>query len=140
MNTNHIIKVMNRYPNFGGVFPSNRIKIYNFRPNGLIVNLDPDYKPGIHWVSLYVNEDDSIDYFDSFGFPFPFPNLLKFEIIMVNKRLIQPFESEFCGVHAMHFLICKFKGYSNSKIMERYNSLNLETNDQIALSNVLQNL
>nr|XP_034832232.1 uncharacterized protein F54H12.2-like [Maniola hyperantus] len=46
---------------------ANKIPIYLTPPAYLISNLDPDTKPGSHWVAIYVGTNGVGEYFDSFG-------------------------------------------------------------------------
>jgi len=39
------------------------------KPKLLVCNTDPSTKPGRHWISIYVSEDERGEYFDSFGRP-----------------------------------------------------------------------
>ena len=50
--------------NFDGVFASNRIP-KNFK--SIIVNLDPDYKQGSHWLAMATMPSGRILVYDSFG-------------------------------------------------------------------------
>ena len=40
-------------------------------PFAYIFNLDPSYKPGVHWVAVYIDKEGRPEYFDSFGRPPP---------------------------------------------------------------------
>ena len=40
-------------------------------PSAYVFNLDPSYKPGSHWVAVYIDRKGRPDYFDSFGRPPP---------------------------------------------------------------------
>ena len=49
----------------GGVCASDAIPIHvKKRPLLYIVNTDPSYIPGEHWVVIYIGEDGSVEYFD----------------------------------------------------------------------------
>ena len=52
----------------GGVYTSDAIPIHvKKRPLLYIVNTDPSYMPGEHWVMNYIGEDGSVEYFDPLG-------------------------------------------------------------------------
>ena len=36
-------------------------------PSSFVINLDPSYKPGSHWVALYFDKNCVREYFDSFA-------------------------------------------------------------------------
>ena len=40
-------------------------------PSAYVFNLDPSYKPGSHWVAVYIDRKGRPEYFDSFGRPPP---------------------------------------------------------------------
>lgn len=52
---------------FGGVFPINRLPIFFKKPKTFIINLDPNYKEGSHWVSVHFSRRGTALYFDAFG-------------------------------------------------------------------------
>ena len=59
--------------NFKGVYALDEIvhiKQKSF-PSAYVFNLDPSYKPGSHWVAVYINRNGLTEYFDSFGHPQP---------------------------------------------------------------------
>ena len=48
----------------GGVYASDAIPIHvKKRPLLHIVNTDPSYMPGKHWVVIYIGEDGFVEYF-----------------------------------------------------------------------------
>ena len=59
--------------NFKGVYALDEIvhiKQKSF-PSAYVFNLAPSYKPGSHWVAVYINRNGLTEYFDSFGHPQP---------------------------------------------------------------------
>ena len=87
---------------------------------GIIFNLDPHYKSGSHWVSLFINiKKKFIFYFDSAGEKIPF-QIMKFvkTVIGQGKRLKAPINFSFdqnypvehqygnteCGVYSIFFI------------------------------------
>jgi len=110
---------------FFGVIGSNEINtIPNQKRVGFVMNTDPNYKSGKHWVGVYIDArphgDQVLEYYDSFGDP-PSdsfmkdiknlidkinPNVyLKFKI---NRIKHQSVSSENCGYFAMKFLMDRF--------------------------------
>ena len=59
--------------NFKGVYALDEIKhIQQISfPSAYVFNLDPSYKPGVHWVAVYIDRKGRPEYFDSFGRPPP---------------------------------------------------------------------
>ena len=64
-------------PCFRGVYPSNRLpkRLRKGIAHALIINIDPDTKPGSHW---YFNPFGLATYLDSFGFPPYVPAIKRF--------------------------------------------------------------
>ena len=53
---------------FRGVYPLDYLpKRLLRRPSSLIVNLDEHYKPGSHWVAIYIGNRGTSFYFDPLG-------------------------------------------------------------------------
>jgi len=88
---------------------------------GVIFNLDPHYKGGSHWVSLFINiKKKTIFYFDSAGEPIP-EQIKKFvdNVIVQGHKLSVPINFKFdqnnpvehqygnteCGVYSIFFII-----------------------------------
>ena len=85
---------------------------------GVILNLDPHYKEGSHWVALFINlKKKGIYYLDSYGDKMPrkiqkFTTMIKKQAAKLNetytieyvKRRHQYSESE-CGMYSLYFII-----------------------------------
>jgi len=88
---------------------------------GIIFNLDPHYKSGSHWVSIFINlKKKQIFYFDSAGDPIPkqilkFVNKLMEQGNMISPKVIcefdqnHPVEHQYgnteCGVYSIFFIV-----------------------------------
>ena len=87
---------------------------------GVIFNLDPHYKGGSHWVSLFINvKNKTVFYFDSAGEPVP-AQIEKFAntVIEQGKKLNEPINFKFdqnypvehqygnteCGIYSLFFV------------------------------------
>lgn len=89
---------------------------------GVIFNLDPHYKPGSHWVSLFVNmKRNYIFYFDSTGEPAPKQVKLLVKTIteqaaalgiqldfIENDRVHQKQDNE-CGMYSLYAIVSQLK-------------------------------
>ena len=64
INIERLLKIVD---NFGGVFAINRLPLIQKKQRSLVINLNPSYKEGFHWVAVYFKRDGSAFYFDSFG-------------------------------------------------------------------------
>lgn len=119
---------------FLGVFPSDMLpKVVKKRPSAIIINTDPANKPGKHWVAAYFNNDNSVEYFDSYGLS-PFNNeILNFlsensSVIYKNGVHLQGLNSLVCGLYCIFFLYFKCRGYSLNKILKFFDK-NRDKND-----------
>ena len=52
-------------PRFNGVF--SRDNLPTIKDGAYVINLDEYSDIGTHWVALYVNNNNNVTYFDSFG-------------------------------------------------------------------------
>lgn len=99
---------------------------------GIVFNLDPHYKEGSHWVSMFINiKKREINYFDSYGFP-PEKEIKKFinDVINQGKKLNiilkinvntkrHQFSDSECGMYSIYFIIKMLKGYSFNYFLEK---------------------
>ena len=100
---------------------------------GVCFNLDPHYKSGSHWVSLFINiKKKTIFYFDSNGdkIPAKINAFVKRVISQGNKLNINfTFDSNYpkehqkenteCGVYSLYFLINQLRDNFNPKILKK---------------------
>ena len=92
-----------------------------FTKIGIIFNLDPHYKGGSHWVSMFINiKKHTIFYFDSAGDKIP-KQIKKFAdtVIAQGRKLTNPIDFQFdqnypvehqygnteCGIYSLFFII-----------------------------------
>jgi hypothetical protein len=90
---------------------------------GVVFNLDPHYKGGSHWVSLYINiKRGQIFYFDSAGDPIP-RQIMKFVKMVqkqgaeltTGKKIVFKFDQNYpvehqygnteCGIYSLYFIV-----------------------------------
>ena len=101
---------------------------------GIIFNLDPHYKPGSHWVSMFINiKKKQIYYFDSAGEAIP-AGIKKFadEVTRQGKTLgidfkfdqNHPVEHQYgnteCGVYALYFIVHMLEDKINSHYLKTH--------------------
>ena len=137
MNNYKIEEKLMHLPEFIGVFPSDTHclpRINNF-PCGLVSNLDNHFFPGSHWVAMYFNSKNDVDYFDSYGNPPIIPSHLEFmwkysKNVFYNSKKVQGPFSTTCGGHCINFISLKSQGYSLEKIANSYSD-NKELNDSV---------
>src|SRR4051812_14221523 len=106
MNTIQLEKLMRRnfvVKNFfKGCFASDKIPTYTSYPHCFIVNTDPSYMEGEHWVGINVISPNFIEFYDSFGVYPPkslhIKNYLEnYKEIFYNNVQLQSYKSEACG-------------------------------------------
>lgn len=124
-----IQKIMKPFEKYGfkGVVALDQIdilipKIKKGERMSFIMNLDKSNEPGSHWVAVYIDPEESLEYYDSFGENPPesfskdilyLINQLKPAVYLkfkVNKIQDQSSSSKNCGFFAMKFLIDRYKG------------------------------
>jgi hypothetical protein len=112
--------------NLSDIIKRNKNKI------GIILNTDPHYKNGEHWISMFVNiKDKIIIYFDSNGNkpPKEVEKLIKkivnqgkqlgFDFnVFINKMRHQKGNSE-CGMYSLYFIIQMLKGTNKDYFLKR---------------------
>lgn len=126
------IKQLQNY--FLGVFASDQIPARKkIRQNKFcIVNLDPSYKDGSHWIAIIFSPHPKKDfYFDSYGEPPP-PALRKHLKKSFNRNYIQlqhPLSTA-CGQWCIFFCCAYFSNHSLKEISKFFRGkANLLTND-----------
>ena len=121
MNTSTIRKLLKTYKCFKGVFASDMLPYSANLPLNIIVNTDPSYKPGQHWVAISIDAKGHGYYFDSFGFPPLVKNIFKFISEKAfngwsyNRRQLQNVMSSTCGNYCVLFIIFKCNNLSNKE-------------------------
>ena len=94
----------------GGVFPVDRLPLITRRPVSVIINLDPSYKEGSHWVAVNFDKNGYAFYFDSFGRK-PEGHILTFIERFAprgydySKEKLQDNYSTSCGYFAILFVL-----------------------------------
>ena len=79
------------------------------RPLAIVVNSDPSTKDGTHWSAIYLHQNGSGEYFDSYGQP-PNPVVRKYLQVQApgripfNTRMLQNWWSTVCGAYCVQYL------------------------------------
>jgi hypothetical protein len=86
------------------VFPLD--KIPKIRLGGLVVNTDPSYFPGEHWIAIYI-KNHIINVYDPLGLYYP--SLLKQKLkgkrnVIYNKTQNQSIDENTCGEYCLLWL------------------------------------
>jgi len=117
MNNHQIDKILTRNqitsPHYLGCFASDEILNINPMnlpfPQSMVVNFDPSDSKGSHWVAIFVNSPNNVDYYDSLGIWPPLNNnitkfLSQFKLIRFNPYAFQNQNAKNCGKHTIFFL------------------------------------
>lgn len=117
------------------VFAANRLPVYSSLPMYIISNLDPDTKPGSHWVAIHVDINGVGEYFDSFGRK-PTAHHKKFlqrnsKIWIYNNKQLQNYFTSVCGKYCLIYLYFRFKNCNMQQYLGLFSN-NTLCNDFIA--------
>ena len=126
--------------NVGGVFPIDKLPNKKHSKKCFIINSDPSFLPGKHWIAVFFPPNSLPEFFDSLGrSPSHYSEkLLNFlleensEGFVYNCKRLQPSHSSTCGLFCLYFLYFRIRGYSFSNILKRFGT-NLEHNDSIVI-------
>ena len=104
-----------RSAHYRGCFPSDRIPYPSSFPTIMVVNLDPHYLGGSHWVVVLVESPTQAYFFCPFGRE-PKGNLLDylslFPKVRRNRCVFQPRTSIACGCFAIFMVYQLSKGHN----------------------------
>lgn len=135
MNTLEISKCLKAiHPTLtSNVFAANRLPVHMSTPVYLISNLDPDTKPGSHWIAIYIGTNGIGEYFDTFGRK---PNSYHLSFLKRNtsrwiysNKIIQNVFSSFCGEYCLVYIYLKRRGMSLTNFVEMFNQDTNNNND-----------
>ncbi len=108
-------------------------EIHWSRPGGYIVNSDPNFKPGRHWVAIYLpalhsgRKETKVEFFDPYGCP---PSTYGKQILqfikantnsqyVFNTLQVQPNSSTLCGLYCCYFILNRLEGEKMEQIINR---------------------
>ena len=121
---------------FRGVFAANTLPKFlcSSTSHAFVVNTDPHYKPGKHWVAIYITPFKKAIYFDSFGLAPWQPEICKFIkenslTLVYNSTPIQSLISQTCGLFCIYFLQKMSKGISLAEMLAVFNPYDPVYND-----------
>lgn len=120
MDTKDIERVLNAdcREMFQGVFSVDTLPE---RPRLLVCNTDPSYKPGQHWIAIFVDSKGHGEFFDSFGRrpDYRFERYMNEHCIAwtYNKRQLQSIISSFCGYYCCVYCMFRCRGLNMNRII-----------------------
>ena len=125
---------------FNGVYSRDNLP-NKIRDGAYVINLDEHSDIGIHWISLYVKNND-ITYFDSFGvehIPKGIKAFVKKKNIITNIFRRQAYESIMCGYFCIGFINFMLKGQSLTEYTNLFSPNDFEKNDDAILNYFMNN-
>jgi len=126
------------YQNVEGVFAMDKLPMEKNSKKCFIVNTDPSFLPGKHWIAVFIPSNSLPEFFDSLGrSPSHYSEkILNFllnknsEGFVYNCKRLQGPQTSTCGLFCLYFLYFRIRGYSFVDILERF-GLNLNHNEYI---------
>ena len=93
-------------------------------PSSYVINLDPSYKPGSHWVAVYFDRNGESEYFDSLG-RYP-PHEVEYFLCLQAKRWkcshmqVQEIYTTTCGQFVVFYICEESRGLTLKVIFHKY--------------------
>lgn len=119
-----------------GVYAADEIpRTLHTLPYGFIVNTDPHNLPGKHWIACFINENNILEVFDSFGcLPKKLsPHIEKyvhsFQRYWVNNKRLQSSDTRVCGEYCLFYLMCRCRKQLPKNIIDIFSN-DFKINDQ----------
>ena len=115
---------------FRGVYSRNDLPIWTPTTSLYVCNMDPNHKHGEYWMTIYIDNDRRGEYFNSFGMPPYFEELVTFlnnntKSWTHNKRVVQDAYSSACRYHCIFYAVHRCVGFGVGSIA------NMCTNDTV---------
>ena len=115
---------------FNGIIGSNELcMIENNKRSLYIVNTDPNYLPGSHWICVYV-DNDTCEIFDSLGnnpskYNKYFKDFMdKYKKCSYSISKLQDIKSKMCGAYCVYYCYLKSRNFKLSHIIETFSKDN----------------
>ena len=101
----------------------------------VIMNLEPSFMNGSHWVSCIEQPMKTLNYFDSFGMPYfqeyaDRASKLGFKVIYNNQQ-IQNIKTSTCGYFCLYFLNKMNKGTSYYDLLKPFSLTDTMKNERL---------
>ena len=124
LKTKQIIDYLSQIKYFKGVYPIDCLPVFMEVPASIVINLEPHYMDGSHWVVVHIDKSRYAHYFDSFGRR-PEGNILTFieknapRGYTYNKIKFKANESIACGYFCLLFIMMAQNQRKFYKIMAK---------------------
>ena len=126
---------------FNGVY--SRDNLPRIKDGAYIINLDEYSDIWTHWVALWVNDDNNVTYFDSFGvehIPKEIKAFVNDKNIKTNILRIEAYDSIMCGYFCIRFIDFMLKGKTLTQYTNLFSPNNFKKNDDIILNYFMNNI
>ena len=127
-------------PRFNGVCSSDNLP--KIKDGAYAINLDEYSNIGIHWVALYV-QNNNVTYFDSFGvehIPKEIKAFIKNKNMKTNILRIQAYDSIMCGYFCIGFIGFMLAGKTLTEFTNLFSPNNYKKNDDTILNYFISNI
>ena len=128
-------------PRFNGAY--SRDNLTKTKDEAYVVNLDEYSDIGTHWVALYVNNNDDVTNFGSFGvehIPKEIKTFINNKNIKTNIFRIQAYDSIMCGYFCIGFIDFMLAGKTLTEFTNLFSPNNFKKNDDIILKYFMSNI
>ena len=111
---------------FKGVYAIDEMKLIETvsYPSSFVINLDPSYKPGSHWVAVYFDRNGIGEYVDSFAHypPYEVDHFLRSHAKgwQYNRMQVQELYTTTCGQFVVFYIYQKSRGLMMEVILHKY--------------------
>ena len=136
-----IQKYYKNEPRFNGVY--SRDNLPKIKDGAYVINLDQYSDIGTHWVSLWVNDNNNVTYFDNFGvehIPKEIKAFIGIKNIKTNIFRNQAYDSIMSGYFCIGFINYMLNGKTLTEYTNLFSPNNFEKNDDITLSYFIGNI
>ena len=128
-------------PKFHGVY--SRDNLTEIKDRAYIISLDEYSDIGTHWVALYVNNNDDVTNFGSFGvehIPKEIKTFINNKSITTNYFKIQAYDSIMCGYFCIRFIGFMLAGKTLIEFTNLFSPNNFKKNDDIISKYFISNI
>lgn len=107
---------------FTGVFPADHLPPIK-KETAFIVNTDTHDQNGSHWLAMFIQDKNTLEFFDSFGLPpstyHPFISQYasQFKHVKWNETSFQSPTSNVCGQYCTYYLLKRCNGFSMEYVL-----------------------
>ena len=119
-----------------GIYPIDKLPMFIHPAKFYIINSDPSFLPGRHWMNIFSPYGSHPEFFDSLGrapsfYSDAIPKFLGKKYVYNSIRL-QPPNSSTCGLYCLYYVYHRLRGLTFSEILDRF-SRDLEHNDAVVI-------